>query len=102
LYNLPVLDLQVLWIVLLGTVGFAAVGTLFSALSMNSRAREVMLPVLIFPILIPVVIATVRATVERVGPSAAMGTAPWSGLLVAFDLLFLAGGFWLFDYVLEE
>ena len=102
LYNLPVLDPRMLWILLLGTVGFASVGTLFSALSANSRAREVMLPVLIFPILVPVVIATVQATLEEVSPNPAMGTAPWTGLLLAFDALFVAGGYLLFDYVLEE
>jgi len=102
LYNLPVLDLGVLLVLALGTVGFAAVGTLFAALSANSRAREVMLPVLIFPILVPVIIATVQATVDRIEPSTAMGTAPWAELLLAFDALFVVGGFLLFDYVLEE
>ncbi len=102
LYNLPVLNPRVIWIVALGTVGFAAVGTLFSALSANSRAREVMLPLLLFPVLVPVIIATVRATTERVAPNAAMGTAPWASLLVTFDVLFILGGYLLFDQVLEE
>jgi heme exporter protein B len=102
LYNLPVLDWGVLWILALGTVGFAAVGTLFSALSANSRAREVMLPVLLFPVLVPVIIATVRATAERVSPNPAMGSAPWASLLLTFDVLFVIGGYLLFDHVLEE
>lgn len=102
LYNLPVLRLDVVWILLLGTIGFSAVGTLFSALSANSRAREVMLPVLLFPVLVPVVIATVRATSERVAPTPAMGSAPWASLLFTFDVLFIIGGYLLFDYVLEE
>lgn len=102
LYNLPVLNTRVGWILLLGTVGFAAVGTLFSALAANSRAREVMLPVLIFPILLPVIIATVKATGDVVNPNAAMVTRPWTQLLLAFDALFILGGYLLFDHVIEE
>lgn len=93
---------RVIWVLFLGTVGFAAVGTLFSALSANSRAREVMLPVLLFPVLVPVIIATVRATSEQVAPVPAMGTAPWASLLLTFDVLFVIGGYLLFDLVLEE
>ncbi len=100
LYNLHVIRLDVAWILLLGTVGFAGVGTLFSALLANSRAREVMLPVLMFPVLVPVVIATVRATMERLDPSA--GAPPWGSLLLAFDALCVLGGYVLFDQVLEE
>ncbi len=102
MYNLPVLDPVVLWVMLLGTIGFAAVGTLFSALSANSRAREVLLPVLLFPILVPIIIATVRATTERIAPTPAMGSAPWASLLFAFDVLFILGGYLLFDHVIEE
>ncbi len=102
LYNLPVLQWRIVWVLFLGTVAFAAVGTLFSALSANSRAREVMLPVLLFPILVPVIIATVRATSEQVAPVPAMGTAPWASLLLTFDVLFIIGGYLLFDLVLEE
>lgn len=102
MYNLPVINGRVVWILFLGTVGFAAVGTLFSALSANSRAREVMLPVLLFPVLTPVLIATVKATGDSISPNTAMGTAPWAGLLIAFDALFVLGGYVLFDYVVEE
>ncbi len=102
MYTLPVLDPVVLWVMLLGTIGFAAVGTLFSALSANSRAREVLLPVLLFPILVPIIIATVRATTERIAPTPAMGSAPWASLLFAFDVLFILGGYLLFDHVIEE
>lgn len=102
LYNLAVLRLDVVWVVFLGVVGFAAVGTLFSALLANSRAREVMLPVLLFPILIPVVIATVRATGDLLAPSPGMGSAPWTALLFTFDVLFIIGGYLLFDTVLED
>lgn len=102
IYNLPVVDPGVAWIMLLGTVGFAAVGTLFAALSANSRAREVLLPVLLFPILVPVIIATVRATADRIAPNAAMGSIPWTSLLFTFDVLFVIGGYLLFDAVIEE
>ncbi len=102
MYNLEVVTLDVVWILFLGTVGFAAVGTLFSALSANSRAREVMLPVLLLPILMPVVVGTVKATSQSISPMEAMGTRPWTSLLFAFDVLFLLGGYVLFDHVVEE
>lgn len=102
LYRLPVLSLRVVWVLALGTLGFAAVGTLFSALSAGSRAREVLLPVLLFPVLVPVIIATVQATTEALAPRLVIGSAPWDSLLLAFDALAVLGGYVLFDHVLEE
>ncbi len=60
-FNVWIVTPSVLLVVFLGTIGFAAVGTLFAALSVNTRAREVMLPILLFPIMVPVLIAGVRA-----------------------------------------
>ena len=102
LYDLPVLKARILWIVFLGSLGFAGVGTLFSALLANSRAREVLLPVLVFPILVPVIIATVGATAQELNPNPLLGDTPWASLLIAFDALFLTAGYVLFDHVLEE
>jgi len=88
----------------LGTVGFAAVGTLFAAVSAHTRAREAMLPLLLFPIQVPVILATVKAIGAAIPLPGA--TAPdvgnWLGLLAAFDVLFLALGLLLFDYAIEE
>lgn len=100
LYNAPVLSATMLAIVALGTVGVAAIGTLFAALAANTRAREVLLPVLVFPLLVPVVIAAVRATGDLIAPRA--GEAPWLGLIAAFDVIFVSISAIAFEYVVED
>src|SRR5437764_971396 len=68
----------------LGTIGLAAVGTLFSAIASHTRAREVMLPVLLFPVIVPVLIGGVQATGLALGNPVARDM-PWLSLLVGFD-----------------
>ncbi len=101
LYNLSPRPGELLAVVALGTVGFATVGTLFAAVAANTRAREALLPLLLFPVLVPVIIGAVKATGETL-PGVAPGGPPWLGLLIAFDALFLALGYALFEYVIEE
>ncbi len=101
LFNLRLDWPQVIAVVLLGTLGFAGVGTLLAAMAANTRAREVMLSLLLFPLSVPVLIATVRATGQALGEAAEEGH-PWLGLLAAFDAIFLAVSFLLFDYVIES
>jgi len=99
-FNLP-LWLPALFIIApLGTIGFVAVGTLFSAMAVHTRAREFMLPLLLFPVLVPVVIAAVEATRTALDKGALSGS--WIPLLLAFDVLFLAVSSLGFDFVLEE
>lgn len=87
-------------IVLLGTVGIAIIGTLFSAMAAATRARELLLPILIFPLLVPVVIGAVRATENLIVPIA--NEPPWLGLIIAFDVIFLSVSMLTFEYVIEE
>ena len=101
LFNLPLVTPELLAIVFVGTLGFAAVGTLFAAIAINTRAREVMLPVLLFPIIVPLVIAAVKSTESLLAPTG-MAEAPWLGLLVAFAAIFLVVATLTFEYVLEE
>ena len=87
--------------VLGGTLGFATVGTLFAAMTAGSRAREIFLPVLLFPVSVPVIIGAVKATGQAfAGPAA--GDYPWLGLVLAFDAIFLAVSFAVFEFVIEE
>jgi len=85
----------------LGTIGLAAVGTLFAGIASNTRAREVMLPVLLFPIIVPILIGVVQASQPALGEGVAR-EAPWLTLLATFDVVYLAAGAVAFDYVLEE
>jgi heme exporter protein B len=100
LYNVPVLVPGILPVVLLGTLGIATIGTLLSAVAASTRAREILLPLLVFPLLVPVVIAAVKATQGVISPVA--NDAPWLGLLAAFDVLFLSVSALTFQYVVED
>ena len=86
-----------------GTIGFAAVGTLFSAMLSRARSRDVLLPVLLYPITIPVIIAGVRGTaaLAQPVPDEAMATF-WIMLLVAFDAVFVTLALWTFDPLMTD
>jgi heme exporter protein B len=100
IYDVPIALGGLVPVVALGTLGVAAVGTLFAAVAANTRAREVLLPVLVFPLLVPVVIAAVRATSALIAPLA--HDAPWLGLLAAFDVIFVSISAIAFEYVVED
>ncbi len=87
---------------LLGTVGFLAVGTLFAAVSSNARTREILLPILLFPIATPILVAGVEVTGMGLRGEPFSELAGWLGLLAAFDLVFLVLCPMLFEYVVEE
>jgi heme exporter protein B len=85
----------------LGTVGLAAVGSLFGVLSESARAREAIVPLLVLPLATPVLLAGVRATaLATTGGSGSVGG--WLGLLVAFDLVLLSAGTLVFGHLLED
>jgi heme exporter protein B len=102
LFNVWLLSPALLLVVALGTVGYAAVGTLFAALSINTRAREVMLPILLFPVMVPVFVAGVQAVSRLLDGDSLADIVRWVQLLVAYDAIFLAAAMLLFDYVVEE
>ena len=99
LFDVPLFG-ALLPIVLLGTLGIAGIGTLFSAMAAATQARELLLPVLVFPLIVPVVIAAVRATGTLMVPVA--NEPPWLGLMAAFDIIFLTVSILTFEYVIEE
>jgi heme exporter protein B len=89
-------------VTVLGTLGFAGVGTLFSAMAVNTRAREVMLPLLLFPVAVPLIIAAVKLTAGIMDGLPGTELARWWQLLLGFDVIFLVLSFMTFDYVIEE
>ena len=99
LFNIPLFG-ELLPIVLLGTLGIAAIGTLFSAIAAATQARELLLPILVFPLIVPVVIGAVRATGSLMAPS--VSEPPWLGLITAFDVIFLSVAMLSFGFVVEE
>ena len=96
----PVL-LPLVVVIGLGTLGFAAIGTLFAAMTSQVRARELLFPVLLLPVQVPVLLATVKAT-EAVLLGEPLGAvAHWLKLLVAADVVYVAVSVLTFDFVLE-
>ena len=90
-------------ILLTGTVGFAAVGTLFAAMLVRARSRDVLLPVLLYPITVPVIIAGVRATAALLQPDVDVGILRfWLALLVCFDIVFVTLALWTFEPVMTD
>lgn len=88
-------------VALAGTVGFAAVGTLFAAMTAQLRAREVLLPVLLLPLLVPLLLAAVKLTESALAAEPWPATAAWWQLLLGFDLVFVVAGMLTFEFVLE-
>ena len=103
LFNLRSWDVipNLFLVTLLGTVGFCVLGTLLSAVTLKARARELLLPLVLFPLMIPVILGTIRCmeTILRAGE---LGEAlPWLRLLIGFDVIFLTVGVLIFDWVIE-
>jgi heme exporter protein B len=100
--NLWAALLPLLVVAILGTLGFAAIGTLFSALTANLRAREVLFPLLLFPLVVPVMIGSVTATGIVLGGGGLAEASGWLKLLGAFDTIFLAVAYLTFEFVVEQ
>jgi heme exporter protein CcmB len=90
-------------LLLLGSLGFAAVGTLFAAMLLRSRSRDVLLPIVLYPITVPVIIAGVRGTVAllQAEPNLAVARA-WGAMLVCFDVVFITLALWTFEAVMSD
>jgi heme exporter protein B len=101
-FNLSLITGPHLLVLFLGTYGFAAVGTVFSAMAVNTRAREVLLPVLLFPVLLPVLVAGVKLTGGLVDgePLSEMGN--WLQLIFLYDIGFTVVAYLTFGFVVEE
>jgi heme exporter protein CcmB len=105
LFQAPLFDQPLLLALLLfcGTFGFAAVGTLFAAMLVRARSRDVLLSVLLYPITIPVIIGGVRGTAALLTSPADLPMAQfWVGLLAFFDVVFLTLSLWTFEPLMTD
>jgi heme exporter protein B len=104
LFNLQTWNLvpRVFVISLLGTVGFCVLGTVMSALTLRARARELLLPLVLFPLMIPVILATIQCLVALFRTGEIGDALPWLRLLIGFDVIFLTLGVLVFDCVIEN
>ncbi len=103
-FNLNILDiiLPVIGIVVLGTIGFISVGTFFSAMAVNTKLRELMLPVLIFPLIIPVIFNSVRICSSIMEGRELAYYKSSLQVLVSFDIIFVVICAVLFEYLIED
>jgi heme exporter protein B len=88
-------------ILFLGAIGLVTLGTFYAAMASRSRAREVLLPLLLFPMLVPVLLAAMEATKALLGGNVMSDAGAWTRLLVTFDLIFLVATFLAFESIIE-
>ncbi|GAB4461829.1 MAG: heme exporter protein CcmB [Anaerolineales bacterium] len=102
LYSINLFQPGLLLVILLGSIGYAGVGTLLSAMSVQTRTRDILLPILLFPVVIPVILSAVKASGGYLeGLPFEEILSPLS-LLIAYDIIFIAVAFMVFDNVVEE
>ena len=102
LFNFSAFSVGLGLAILLATLGLATVGTLFAAMAVQTRSREIMLPVLFLPIVLPVLIGAVELTSRAIEGEGILDTGRWLPLLGVFDAIFLVLCPWVFRLVLEE
>lgn len=102
LYQVPVFQPGFLLVVLLGSIGYVAVGTLLATMVVQVRTRDILLPILLFPLTLPVIISAVKASQGFLLMIPMAEISPWLNLLIVYDLIFTAIAFMVFDFVVEE
>jgi heme exporter protein B len=102
LYNVNLINPGLILVILLGSVGYVAVGTLLSTMAVQTRTRDVMLPILLFPLVIPVLISAIKGSSGFLEGLEMVEIIPWLNLLIVYDVIFIAVAFMVFDYVVEE
>lgn len=102
LYNLNLFNGGLILVILLGSWGYTAVGTLLATMTVQARTRDMLLPILLFPIAIPVLAAAVKASSGFLENIPWGSILPWINLLIAYDVIFTSLAFMFFDAVVEE
>ncbi|OEH86123.1 transcriptional regulator [Desulfuribacillus stibiiarsenatis] len=88
-------------VLLVGTIGFIAIGTFLAALASNSRMSDMLLPIILFPVSVPLIIAGVQSTSFIFQGQGFEAFSSWLYLMIVFDVIFLVIPYMLFDYVME-
>ena len=102
LYNVNLFQPGLLLVILLGSLGYVGVGTLLSAMSVQTRTRDILLPILLFPVVVPVLLAAVKASNGFLEGLALSDFILSINLLITYDIIFIALAFMVFDSVVEE
>ena len=94
--------LPLICVIFAGTLGFCAIGTLLSSLSANLKTRDIMLPILLYPLIIPIIIGSVRMTGQILAGEPLSNMMNWVSLIVCFDIIYIAISIMMIDFILEE
>jgi heme exporter protein B len=102
LYNINLFQPGLLLVTLLGSIGYVTVGTLLSTMAVQARTRDILLPILLFPVVLPVILGAIKGSAGFLEGLEMAEIWPWLNLLVAYDVIFFAIAFMVFDFVVEE
>ena len=102
LYNQSLFDLRFFGILMLGAWGYSAAGTLISSMTVQTRMRDLLLPVLLFPLLLPVNMAVVKSGSVFIGVTAVPEFQSWINLLLVYDVIMTVVSLMVFEYVIRE
>lgn len=101
-YNVNLFNAGLIGVILLGSLGYTAVGTLLSTMTVQARTRDILLPILLFPVIVPVLVASVKASSGFLQGFEIGDIMPWINILLVYDTIFIAFAFIIFDFVVEE
>ncbi len=102
MYNVNLFQAGLLGVILLGSIGYTAVGTLLSAMSVQTRTRDVLLPILLLPVVLPVLLASVKASSGLLNGAEFSEILTPLNILIVYDVIFISVAFMVFDFVVEE
>jgi heme exporter protein B len=102
LYNLSLMNIWLIMVLVLGTLGFSIVGTLLATMTVQTRSRESLLPIVMLPIALPVLLAAIRASSGLLNDAPASDWLSWQQILAVVDMVYLALCYMLYDFVIEE
>jgi heme exporter protein B len=102
LFNASLFDPMLILVMALGAIGYSTVGTLLAAMSVQTRARESLLPIIMLPIALPLLLAAVRATSALLTGAPEDQWLPWLSILAVLDVIYLVLSVLLFEFVVED
>jgi heme exporter protein B len=102
LYDQNLLRLDLILVVALGVVGYAVVGTLLSSMAVQARTRDILLPILLFPVILPLLVAAVKCSGSLLEGAALGELTSWLSFMLVYDVIFSAVALMTFDYIVEE
>lgn len=102
LYNINLFNPGLLAIIFLGSLGYVSVGTLLAAMTVQARTRDILLPILLFPVVIPIVVAAVKASEGFLAGVPYADVSYWVNTIIVFDVVFTSVAFMVFEYVVQE